>query len=87
MDLNTDVLDAKAFLLQKNAQGVSVYDHLSRVLAALLAERPAAAVEALEEVSAAVKAGTYAPAGPRVSDGREQTWRKKMEANEKRGNR
>ncbi len=61
MDVSADVLDAKAYLLTKNAHGMSVYEHLTAVLSQLLSERPDNAVDTLEQISAALKSGAYKP--------------------------
>ena len=53
-------LDAgKAFLRKTNADGVSVYSHLTEVLATLLETQPASALDAFEGVSLATKASHY----------------------------
>lgn len=61
-DVSSDVSDAKAYLLTKNKDGASVYEHLSAVLATLLSERPENAIDVLDQVSGAIKAGAYKPA-------------------------
>jgi hypothetical protein len=56
------VADAKAFLRKTNADGVSVYSHLTEVLATLLDQKPDNALDALEGVSLACKQKHYIPA-------------------------
>jgi hypothetical protein len=52
---------AKAWLRQTNENGVSVYSHLTEVLATLLTHKPDAALDALEGVSLQCKQAHYAP--------------------------
>ena len=56
------VADAKAFLRKTNADGVSVYSHLTEVLATLLDQKPDNALDVLEGVSLACKQKHYIPA-------------------------
>ncbi|XP_075464879.1 radial spoke head protein 6 homolog A isoform X2 [Ascaphus truei] len=49
------IRNAKAFLLQGGKSGVSLYDHLSALLARILSERPPDAVESLAELSAELR--------------------------------
>lgn len=51
----------KAFLRQTNADGVSVYSHITEVLAHLLETQPANALDAFESMSLARKSAHYAP--------------------------
>ena len=59
---------AKAMLSKSNDDGVSVYSHLTEVLATMLESKPADPLSALEAISTSVKASYYkpnaAPAGP-----------------------
>ena len=54
---------AKAFLRQTNADGVSVYSHLTEVLATLLQKQPDNALDMLEGVSLECKKKHYSPEG------------------------
>ena len=51
----------KAYLRKADANGVSVYSHLTTVLASLLETQPANALNAFESVSLACKAKSYKP--------------------------
>jgi hypothetical protein len=56
----TDILQAKAFLLQASgATGLNLYDHLSDVLVKVLNERPKDAADSLEAISRKVKADKF----------------------------
>jgi len=59
----TDVLQAKAFLLQASeASGLNLYDHLADILAKVLDERPKSAADILEDISRKVKASRFSQA-------------------------
>lgn len=58
----------KAFLQKPNDNGVSVYSHLTDVLATLLEKKPANALAELEGVSASVKQQHFSVAGTVVPD-------------------
>jgi len=82
MVLSESAQAGKAWLQETDAQGVSVYGHLTGVLARLLETRPADALGALESVSADVKKGHFtpasaeAPAAPtELPDGGSDAWR------------
>ena len=49
----------KAYLRKADANGVSVYSHLTTVLASLLETQPANALDAFESVSLACKGAAY----------------------------
>jgi radial spoke head protein 4A len=53
--------ESTAFLRKTNEHGVSVYSHLTEVLATLLAQKPEDALDMLEGVSLACKKTHYAP--------------------------
>jgi radial spoke head protein 4/6 len=56
MSSEDDFSAAKAYLSQAStASGLSVYDHLSSVISALLDERPNNAVDSIEDLSAKLK--------------------------------
>jgi len=56
------LLEAKEFLRGVPGNGASVYDHLTKVLVRLIAERPSDANALFEEVSASVREATIAEA-------------------------
>lgn len=53
--------DSKKVLQQTNDEGVSLYDHLSRVILKVLEENPANAVNIFENISTNVKEDTFKP--------------------------
>jgi hypothetical protein len=56
---NSDFETAKAYLMQANEAGTTVYDHLTEVLGRLLDEKPSNAVDVLETVSYELKADKF----------------------------
>jgi hypothetical protein len=62
MVLSESAQTGKAWLQETDANGVSVYGHLTGVLAQLLESRPGDALGALESVSAQVKKGHFTAA-------------------------
>lgn len=60
--------DAKAFLLQTDANGHNLYDHLSEVLLKVLEHRPDNALLNLENISAEVKVATSLPSSDGLPD-------------------
>ena len=62
MVLSESAQAGKAWLQQTDAQGVSVYGHLTGVLARLLETRPDDALAALESVSGEAKKAHFTPA-------------------------
>ncbi|XP_053552241.1 radial spoke head protein 6 homolog A [Bombina bombina] len=53
--LELQIRNAKAFLLQTDTSGVSVYEHLSTLLSRILSERPPHALESLRELSTEIQ--------------------------------
>ncbi len=50
----TSVDDAKAFLLQSDAKGNNLYDHLADVIAKLLEQKPQQAFQNFENLSSGI---------------------------------
>jgi radial spoke head protein 4A len=59
---------AKTYLRQTNEDGVSIYSHLTEVLATLLSTKPENPLDQLEGVSLQCKKGHYSPASTIVPD-------------------
>ncbi|KAM4642376.1 radial spoke head protein 6 homolog A [Discoglossus pictus] len=57
------IRDAKAFLMQADKSGVSLYEHLSALLSRILSERPPHALESLNELSSEVHWSRLGPGG------------------------
>jgi len=66
--MSAAVADGKAWLRQTDEQGVSVYSHLTEVLATLLDKKPSNALAMLEGASLAAKGSHYAPAAVSVPE-------------------
>ncbi|EOD17619.1 hypothetical protein EMIHUDRAFT_470258 [Emiliania huxleyi CCMP1516] len=62
----SDKAEAVSFLQRPNEKGVSVYSHLTDVLATILASNPADALGAFEALSAKVKSSSFDPAAVTV---------------------
>lgn len=57
----TAFADAKAYLTQQDANGRSIYDHLSKVILKLLEQKPSRAFQQFENISLEVKSQTFQP--------------------------
>lgn len=66
--MGSEVAAGKAFLRKTNADGVSVYSHITEVLATLLAQKPENALDVLEGVSLACKQKHYSAAATVVPE-------------------
>lgn len=54
-----DLDNAKAFLMTAGDSGVNVYDHLTAVIERLLDQKPANAIDTIEDISRQIKSGAF----------------------------